>query len=216
MGAPPSNTGNRLLVWLRAWAPSFYAFMALLGAPALAYAFMPLPALRVCFMIVSATFGFVAFWVLLETCTAVLSTCMSAARVTVSLDTDLKKKWPPVTYIVPAYLDNEAPILDDTLAAYKRLEYAGPLTVMIVYNTRKAMPAEEAELRSKWHNRRCGHMRVRVLGNPGCASRCPSLPRSLVSRWYRSTRSLPSPCALQVPQQGGERQPRPLRAAARR
>jgi hypothetical protein len=83
-GAPDNNEFHRVPVWtkkpgssfssklfkgMKAWGPSMYALVCMLGIPILVYTFIPLTGLRVAFMTVSAFFGFVSFWVLLETIT---------------------------------------------------------------------------------------------------------------------------------------------------
>lgn len=56
----------------------------------------------------------------------------------------------PMTYIIPAFLDNEVDILDDTLLSYSRLEYVGEVRVILVYNTKKDMTESEDLLFYKW------------------------------------------------------------------
>jgi cellulose synthase/poly-beta-1,6-N-acetylglucosamine synthase-like glycosyltransferase len=51
--------------------------------------------------------------------------------------------YPPATAIIAAYLPNEAPIIEDTIAAFLRLRYPGPLQVILAYNTPQPMPIEE-------------------------------------------------------------------------
>jgi hypothetical protein len=169
---PGSSFSSKIAKGMKSWGPSMYALVCMVGIPILVYTFIPLKGLRLAFMVVSAFFGFVSFSVLLETITALLSTLViKTADVNVKLDTDFVLKWPPIVYIIPAYLDNEAAILDDTLSAYKELRYQGSLTVMIVYNTRRNMAVEEAELTARWHNRQTGCMKVQIVSNHGCVPR---------------------------------------------
>ena len=67
--------------------------------------------------------------------------------------------------VIPAFLNNEVGILDDTLRAHARLAYRGPLTVLLVYNKGPAGPAgprleeAESELRATWAGREEGNVR---------------------------------------------------------
>lgn len=59
---------------LRPWVPHAYAALLMLALPVLVYGLVPLPRLRVAYYVVSACFGFVALWVLLETLMAIGAT----------------------------------------------------------------------------------------------------------------------------------------------
>jgi hypothetical protein len=157
--------------FMKAWGALAYALIGLVGMPTMLYSLLPFSGLRIAFMFVSATFACVSAWVLLETITALLSTkLINTADVNVQLDVDFVLKWPSIVYVIPAYLDNEAPILSETIMAYSKLKYQGSLQVMIVYNTRKDMQAEESALKARWHERRVGCAKVRIVANPGCVS----------------------------------------------
>lgn len=56
------------------------------------------------------------------------------------------RPYPPATAIVAAYLPNEAPIIEDTVRAFLRVQYPGPLQVILAYNTPRDMPEIEARL----------------------------------------------------------------------
>ena len=67
--------------------------------------------------------------------------------------------WPPcvpqVTCIIPAYLNNEIGILDETLTAHAACEYRGPMTVMLMYNKKPGSGPKfreaERELVARWN-----------------------------------------------------------------
>jgi hypothetical protein len=82
---------------------------------------------------------------------------------------DPGRRWPEVTYILPAYLNNEAAILDDTMQSYLRLRCPAPLNIMIVYNAKRRLPREERALKRAWHGFRQGNFRVTVVQNNTCA-----------------------------------------------
>jgi cellulose synthase/poly-beta-1,6-N-acetylglucosamine synthase-like glycosyltransferase len=52
--------------------------------------------------------------------------------------------YPPASAIVAAYLPNEAATIIETIEAMLRVEYPGPLQVILAYNTPRDLPIEEA------------------------------------------------------------------------
>ena len=54
--------------------------------------------------------------------------------------------YPPATAIIAAYLPNEAPIIEDTVRAFLRVQYPAPLQIILAYNTPKDMPEIEDRL----------------------------------------------------------------------
>ncbi|MES2980436.1 MAG: glycosyltransferase [Pseudomonadota bacterium] len=54
--------------------------------------------------------------------------------------------YPAASAIIAAYLPNEAPIIEDTVRAFLRLQYPGQLQVILAYNTPKDMPEVEERL----------------------------------------------------------------------
>lgn len=54
--------------------------------------------------------------------------------------------YPPASAIIAAYLPNEAPIIEDSVRAFLRLQYPGPLQVILAYNTPRDMPEIEERL----------------------------------------------------------------------
>ncbi len=55
--------------------------------------------------------------------------------------------YPAASAIIAAYLPNEAPIIEDTVAAFLRVQYPAPLQVILAYNTPRDMPEIEEKLR---------------------------------------------------------------------
>lgn len=54
--------------------------------------------------------------------------------------------YPPASAIIAAYLPNEAPIIEATVAAFLRVQYPGRLQVILAYNTPRDMPEIEQRL----------------------------------------------------------------------
>lgn len=56
--------------------------------------------------------------------------------------------YPPASAIIAAYLPNEAPIIEDTVAAFLRVQYPARLQVILAYNTPRDMPEIEQRLQA--------------------------------------------------------------------
>lgn len=54
--------------------------------------------------------------------------------------------YPAASAIIAAYLPNEAPIIEDTVRAFLRVQYPAPLQVILAYNTPRDMPEIEDRL----------------------------------------------------------------------
>ncbi|WP_394755928.1 glycosyltransferase [Rhodoferax sp.] len=59
---------------------------------------------------------------------------------------DPAQPFPPATAIIAAYLPNEAPIIEDTVRAFLRVQYPAPLQIILAYNTPRDMPEIEERL----------------------------------------------------------------------
>lgn len=172
MQAPVPQAARRTaMAWsaIKPWLPTLYALCTMIIFPAMIYAAVPVSTLRFFYFFVSGSYTFVACWVALETLVALFSTAFMSGHVHMELDMNQTRKWPEVCYIIPAYLNNEAGILDETMEQYLQLEYAGVINVMIVFNTRGPMPDEEAKLMNAWNGYHIGRMNFYVVSNPGCA-----------------------------------------------
>ncbi|HYC04053.1 MAG TPA: glycosyltransferase [Azospirillaceae bacterium] len=58
--------------------------------------------------------------------------------------------YPPVSAIIAAYMPNEAETIMETVEAFLRQDYPGPMQIIVAYNTPRPMPIE-AELRRLAH-----------------------------------------------------------------
>ena len=92
---------------IKPWLPATYAFVMMLGLPALVYGLVAPADLQVAYYVVSAMFAFVAAWVLLETLMSLVATVAHLATANLHMGFDPGRKWPEVTYMIPAYLNNE-------------------------------------------------------------------------------------------------------------
>lgn len=144
-----------------------YAIFALFLAPVTCYGFMPAGMLGLIYIVVVSAFISVCSWVTIESIAACL------ARL---------KRLPcayqhssPVAYIVAAYLNNEADILDETLQAYLQLEYRGSIQVLVVYNVKGSSIAQEAGLLQRWHGKQAGNVYVSMVRNFSSSSKAENV-----------------------------------------
>ncbi|CAN0197259.1 unnamed protein product, partial [Scytosiphon promiscuus] len=89
-----------------------------------------------------------------------------------------------LAYIVPAYLNNEADILDETLSSYCSLEFEGRIHVIVVYNSRGGIGEAETKLETKWDgtmNGRTKNISVRVVKNHESTSKAENVNFALMS-----------------------------------
>jgi cellulose synthase/poly-beta-1,6-N-acetylglucosamine synthase-like glycosyltransferase len=71
--------------------------------------------------------------------------------------------YPAASAIIAAYLPNESATVIDTVEAFLRLDYPGPLRIILAYNTPRNLPVEEALARIAKKDPR--FVAVRVLGS---------------------------------------------------
>ncbi|WP_261564994.1 glycosyltransferase family 2 protein [Frankia gtarii] len=81
---------------------------------------------------------------------------------------------PPATVIIAAYLPNESATIIDTLEAFLRINYAGPLQVILAYNTPHSLPVE-----SVLQEMARDHPRLVVLRVSGSTSKAQNVNAAL-------------------------------------
>jgi DNA-binding response OmpR family regulator/cellulose synthase/poly-beta-1,6-N-acetylglucosamine synthase-like glycosyltransferase len=54
----------------------------------------------------------------------------------------INQEYPPASAIIAAYLPNEAATIIETVEAFLRLDYPGPLQIILAYNTPRPLPVE--------------------------------------------------------------------------
>jgi cellulose synthase/poly-beta-1,6-N-acetylglucosamine synthase-like glycosyltransferase/DNA-binding NarL/FixJ family response regulator len=62
----------------------------------------------------------------------------------IQMPENVSRPFPPASAIIAAYLPNEAATVEDTLEAFLRIGYPGPLQVILAYNTPHDLPVEES------------------------------------------------------------------------
>jgi len=68
--------------------------------------------------------------------------------------------YPAATAVIAAYLPNESATIVDTIEAFLRLDYPGPLRIVLAYNTPRLLPVEETLARIAAADRRFLPLRV--------------------------------------------------------
>jgi hypothetical protein len=124
---------------------------------------VPIAVLKYAYYTIAGSFAFVALCALCEIITAIFSTKFASRPMK-----QTKEKWPEVTYMVPAYLGNEAGILGQTIQHYLDLDYDGEINIMIVFNSTASLPKAEAALYDTWDGMRIGRKSFQVVKNAWC------------------------------------------------
>lgn len=79
--------------------------------------------------------------------------------------------YPAASAIIAAYLPNEAPIIEATIAAFLRVQYPGRLQVILAYNTPRDMPEIEQRLAAIARE----HPRFTAMRVPGSTSKAQNV-----------------------------------------
>ena len=137
------------------WVAHFYAVMAGLVLPTTMILLLPLKLVSIIYLVTSACFGFVSIWFGVETFAA-----MYLDSKKVSGD---KCEPMNITYILPAYMDNEAAVLEETLKSYCNMVFNGNIRVLVVYNSKRDMSEIENKFDSEWNDYVHGNIRILSL-----------------------------------------------------
>ena len=144
-----------------------YAVFALFLAPAACFCLMPAELLGPTYLLAVLAFISVCSWVTLES----VSACFARLKP----HPVQHQHYLPVAYIVAAYLNNEADILDDTLEAYLQLEYRGSIQVLVVYNVKGTSIPQEAGLLQRWHGKQAGNICISMVRNFSSSSKAENV-----------------------------------------
>lgn len=153
------------------WLAHVYAVLMGLVLPVALLLMLPVGKVSVIYLVTVAAFGFVAVWFCVETFAALYLDSKKT----------LSKSYSPknITYIIPAYLDNEAALLGQTLESYCEMKINGDLHVMVVYNSKRDMSDAEFFLDSKWNNYVHGNMRISIIKNMDSRSKAENVNHGL-------------------------------------
>jgi cellulose synthase/poly-beta-1,6-N-acetylglucosamine synthase-like glycosyltransferase len=146
-----------------------YVFCTSLLIPFGVYVFVvPVGMLHNVYWMITGFFMASAVWVFLESASSFVSVQWKAKRNQWSRTTEeVQNPAKSVLLLIPAYLDNERVVLKDTLEAYTKISYAGPIKVMLIYNVRDRTKTREFEeyLMENWHNKVVNNIIFEVYEN---------------------------------------------------
>jgi len=123
------------------WVAHTYALTSFFFLPVALFFIIPLKVLSTIYLVTTICFGFVSIWFAVET----LAALYIYSKETCQKSSDHKK----ITYILPAYMDNEATVLEGTIRSYLDMEYNGHIHIMVVYNSKKDMRKAEEKIHKK-------------------------------------------------------------------
>lgn len=162
-------TYNDVFVWL-------YVIFSWLVIPSVVFAFSPKWVIPIIYLCLVSSFGFACLVTTLETIFAIYRRMKHYGNVPVHCDRVFAGD-KSLTYIIPAFLDNEVDILDETLASYTKLVCDENIHVVLVFNTRKDMKEEEDLLFYKWDDKKFmnGKITIEVLKNHESTSKAENV-----------------------------------------
>lgn len=170
------------------WLSQAYAFSLMVVTPgALLFFVVPESAVGQAYVTSSVALVFVSLWTLLQTYAAWWGfgagtgflNCKTGGNNSVG---PAPARDPSIAYIIPAYLNNEADILDDTISAYCNMQYKGDILVLVVFNSKgDKMSETESALFARWDGIERGgkggqgHIRIRVVKNDDSSSKAENV-----------------------------------------
>ena len=152
------------------WLANVYAILLWIAIPMVSFYIMPESILSIFYAFSQITYICVCFIFTLETLSAIV------ARL--GCNTHVKHEITSIAYIIPAYLDNEAVVLDDTINAFCNLKFNGIIDVMVVYNSKNVSVGIEKHLHDRWDGKVFGKERnitVRIIKNHTSTSKAENV-----------------------------------------
>ena len=149
------------------WVAHTYALTSFFFLPVALFFIIPLKVLSTIYLVTTICFGFVSIWFAVET----LAALYIYSKETCQKSSDPKK----ITYILPAYMDNEATVLEGTIRSYLDMEYNGHIHIMVVYNSKNDMRKAEEKIHKKWDNYVCGNTCVTIVKNTNSTSKAENV-----------------------------------------
>ncbi|CAM9260514.1 unnamed protein product [Scytosiphon promiscuus] len=136
------------------WLPHAYSLVCMIVAPLGILLVLPISYVDMVYVVSSISYVFVCVWTFIQTIAAWYldsrKSCSASVRGRLRSSFGPSIRYANLVYIVPAYLNNEADILDDTISSYCNLTFNGRIHVMLVYNCKGDMSEAELALKTKW------------------------------------------------------------------
>jgi len=176
---------------LSSWVPHVYSIFLMVVAPVGILLVVPVNIVNQVYIGSVIAFVFICLWTLMQTYAAWWYGNRSKNARSIGQGESsllLPSGSPPdegsikIAYLIPAYLNNEADILDDTIRSYCDMEFRGEMLVMIVFNSEGDTVEAEAELVNKWDGIVCGqsrNIRVRIVKNFDSTSKAENVNHGL-------------------------------------
>ena len=165
--------------------PHLYALTSMVLAPAALLVFVvPMTVVDYVYIVSAMMFVFVSVWTFLQTYAAWWWLAIGAgykkngAAAVGSSGPPVAALPPKIAYLIPAYLNNEADILDGTISDYCNLAYAGEVLVLVVFNSNGDISATESTLVSKWDGvvrGPSGNIRISIVKNDRSTSKAENV-----------------------------------------
>lgn len=173
------------------WMPHVYSIFFLIVLPVGLLFAVPEPVVDQTYLGSSICYVFVSLWTIVQTFAALRFGRNSRdprpptappGESTGLLRSGTSEESTKLAYLIPAYLNNEADILDDTLASYGDVKYRGGVLVLVVFNSTGDMEETERALIEKWDGVVSGqsdNIRFRVAKNYDSTSKAENVNHGL-------------------------------------
>lgn len=150
-----------------------YVFITSIAIPIVVYAFViPETFLVYAYWVLIICFGLTSIWVFVES----ISSLVYHSNRTME---DINNR--SILVLIPAYMDNEQYVLQETLVAFSQLKYDGSLKVIVVFNAKSKEKTQEFEdyLYSTWDNKQINNIMFEVLENKNSKSKAENINYAL-------------------------------------
>ena len=167
-------TGNNICNFVKRFLPQTYALTTWIILPSVVLFLLPKYYMDLVYFILIIAYLFVFLIYFSENIGAILSKLKRDSFVIPVV------KQKSIVYIIPAYLNNEKTVLDETLEEYCKLEYNEKIDVMVIYNCKGEMATDESILFNRWDNVRFGsNGRIRIIKNSESTSKAENVNMGL-------------------------------------
>eukprot|EP00752_Nemacystus_decipiens_P012694 g11246.t1 len=172
------------------WMPHVYSIFAMIVLPVGLLFAVPMPVVDQTYLGSSICYVFVSVLTLVQTFAAWRfgrnrrdpRSTAPPGESTGLLRSGASEESTKLAYLIPVYLNNEANILDDTLASYCDVKYRGSVLVLVVFNSTGDLGETEGALIEKWDGLVSGqseNIRVSVVKNYESTSKAENVNHGL-------------------------------------
>lgn len=150
-----------------------FVIITAVGVPLISYSFIPVNYLVYIYWILIGCFCFTSLWVFIES--------ISSLFFKSSSDNVIVDETKSILILIPAYMDNEQFVLKDTLEAFSKLAYKGPIKVVVVYNVKDKSKTLEFEnyLVENWDRKMLKNITFTIMENKNSKSKAENVNYAL-------------------------------------